>query len=362
MGEVTLKERVQRVMRELASPVSSYFDARFQELHERVTRQELDLRRHLDKRLDSIEDRLSWVEDRVNDRAGDLGARLDQLETRVTVDTQTMAELAATSRRGGEVPGEVATPAAVDRLLADLVGLDLADLGPGAAAFLDWAMGHTGPSGQAGTWFNPPVTLLHGEGTVRHNEVNERIVEIPYALGAAAALPAGARVLDVGAAESTLALSFASLGLEVTATDLRPYPIEHPRLRSVVGPLEEWSGPEEPFDAAFCVSSIEHFGLGAYGEAAGDTDLDRRVIERIAGWLRPEGELVLTAPYGEWELGAQQRVYDSEHLDALLEGWRAFDRRVCVQTGPDRWERADGKRPPEGGRRGVVLVRATPIR
>ncbi len=358
-----MKEQLRRSLRALASPLASYFDARFHEV--------TDLRRHLDRRLDSLEDRVSWVEDRVNDRAGDLGARLDQLETRVTVDTQTAAELAATSRRSGgsaglpTTPPAPVTPVAVDQAMAAMVGLDLADLGAGAATFLDWGMSHSGPSGQAGVWFNPPVTLLHGEGSVRHNEVNERIVEVPYALGAAAALPAGARVLDVGATESTFALSLASLGLEVTAADLRPYPFEHPRLRSAVGPLEAWGGPEEPFDAVFCISSIEHFGLGAYGEEASDADLDRRVIERIAGWLRPEGELVLTAPYGAWEVGDQQRVYDAEHLDALLEGWRTFDRRVCVQTGPDRWERAEGEPPPEtwaGGARGVVLVRATPIR
>lgn len=356
-----MKEQVRRLLRRLASPASSYFDARFQEVHERVdgvSDHGLDLRRHLDRRLDSLEDRVSWVEDRINDRAGDLAARMAQLETRVTIDTQTATELAATSRRSRKVGVDQGEGA-----IRELVGTPVSQLGPGAAELLNWASGHTGPSAQAGVWFNPPVTLLYAEGAVRHNEVNERIVEIPYAMGAASALPSAARVLDVGAAESTLSLSLASLGLEVIAADLRPYPFEHPRLRSVIGPIEEWSGPEEPLDAIFCISSLEHFGLGAYGDQGGSDHLDRRVVEAFAGWIRPGGELVLTAPYGTWEVDDHQRVYDAAHLHVLLEGWKVLDRRVCVQTGPDRWERSDGEPPVstwDNGTRGVVLLRATP--
>jgi hypothetical protein len=113
----------------------------------------------------------------------------------------------------------------------------------------------------------------------------------------------------------------------------------------------------------FCVSAIEHVGLGAYDEAPTEGTLDHTIVQRFKEWLRPGGELVLTAPYGHWSVDELQRVYDAEHLDALLAGWRVTQRAVCLQTAPDRWERVDGEPGAstwDDGRRGVVLVRATP--
>lgn len=340
--------------------------------------------------------------DRRIDGVLELRTDMAELITRVSSDTQTSAEFAATFRRAtdrmhdelhalwallaagveprfaellrrcaagdGQAEIELAKllhenlPGLADRVIGAAEGVQL-PIGPGTGDFLNWAGGHQGPAGQAGVWLNPAVTVFHHDGTVRTNDVNERIVEVPYVLGAVTRLPAGSQVLDFGATESIVSLSMASLGYDVVAADLRPYPLRHPRLRSVVGPIEQWDGPERPFDAVTCISALEHVGLGAYGEAASETSLDRVIVERFRSWLRPGGELALTAPYGGWEITETQRVYDAPHLDVLLEGWDVVDRVVCVQTAHDRWERADGEPPAstwEQGTRGVVMLRATP--
>jgi len=230
---------------------------------------------------------------------------------------------------------------------------------------LNWATAgdNLGFSAQQGLWFNPPITVEHRPGEVALRYVNERIVEVPYAMAAAGGLPTGSRVLDVGSAESTLALSLASIGLQVTAIDSRPYPLTHPNMDVVISPIEEWEGPKKPLDAIFCISTIEHLGVGAYGQSPADPKLDRKVIELMSSWLSPKGELVLTTPYGDWSMDSFQRVYDAYHLELLLEGWSVLDRRICVQTDDLVWEtvtQEPDEHSWEAGRRGVVLLRARP--
>ena len=392
-----MKSSLKRLLRTAATPVAAPVAATVDER----------LRPFIEARMEHLEDRFSWVEDRVREARSEVAAvdtRLDRLEGRVTTDTQTTTELTAAWQRaagrlaadldlvrglllqgtdsrvadlvrraaaGGDPEADrdlaafvlAVAPGAADRVVAAHEGVALAALGSGTADFLNWAGGHEGPAGQAGVWVNHPVTVRHAAGAVEPGDVNERIVEIPYALAAVAALPAGAAVLDFGAAESTLSLSLASLGYDVTAVDLRPYPFAHPNLRTVLEPVESWAGPPRPFDAILSVSTLEHVGLGHYGHDAGGDALDARIVERFAGWLRPGGELVLTAPYGAWSIDELQRTYDAAHLEALLAGWRVLDRVVCVQTAPDRWERCDGEPSPgtwAAGARGVVLLRATP--
>jgi len=383
----TTVDLVKRVLRRLLFPLR-WFDDRFRSVHEHV---DVAVEHHLTPAMNRRFDNLDTIK-----------TTMDELVERVSSDTQTSAEFAATFRRAtdrvhdelaaiwaflaagpdprfaellrrcaagdGQADIELAKllyeqlPGLSDRIVGAHEGVRL-PIGPGTADFLNWAAGHTGPAAQAGVWFNPPVTVFHHDGTVRPGDVNERIAEIAYVFGAVASLPAGSHVLDFGATESTVSLSLASLGHEVVAADLRPYPLQHPNVRSLVGPIERWDGPERPFDAVVCLSALEHVGLGAYDEAPTDGELDRAIVERFARWLRPGGELVLTAPYGRWEVTETQRVYDAPHLDALLQGWTVVDRAVCVQTAHDRWERVDGEPPAstwDGGTRGVVLLRATP--
>ena len=350
-----------------------------------------DVKFHVDRRIDVLEDLLRHTE-----------RRMTELESRVSSDTQTSAEFAATFRRSTDrLRGELHSlwgwatagvdpqlaellkrsaagdreadielgklvhdhlPGAADRVVGAFEGVQL-PIGPGTADFLNWASGHTGPAAQAGMWFNPPVTVFHHDGTVRPGDVNERIVEVPWVMGLATTLAPGSLVLDFGATESTVSLSLASLGLDVIAADLRPYPLTHPRIRSLTGPIEQWEGPERPLDAVFCVSALEHVGLGAYDETpTEDASLDRQIVERFAAWLRPGGEIAFTAPYGRWSVDELQRVYDQAHLDELFAGWTVTQRAICVQTANDRWERVEDEPDWSEGQRGVVLLRATPGR
>jgi len=214
------------------------------------------------------------------------------------------------------------------------------DIDEEVARMLNHTVTHRGFPAQRNLWFNPPLSVCYREGDVVLGRVNERIVEIPFVFRALAEVDAGATILDVGATESTLAVSLASLGYHVTAIDVRPYPVAHPLLETVVSPIQEWTH-DGAFDVVLCVSTIEHIGLGAYGEPRGDLDSDRTAMQRMRELTKPGGLLVLTVPFGEAGVDEVHRTYDRAGLQSLLEGWELEDLTIARQLDPQTWVVAD---------------------
>ncbi len=167
-------------------------------------------------------------------------------------------------------------------------------------------------------------------------------------------------VLDVGGAESTVALSLASLGYRVTVAEPQGYPFRHPNLSVHQGPIASLT-PEAPFDAAVLLSAIEHVGLGHYpGGGDGDpADADVAAIRYVAGLLAPGGRLVLTAPYGPAAVNDVERTYDRGGVLRLLDGWRIHYAAVGRRVDDVTWEleAADLIEPPGPGR--VVMIVAS---
>src|SRR4051812_1011736 len=110
------------------------------------------------------------------------------------------------------------------RRMARVAAGQLADLDQQAADLINFAASHRGFAAQAGLWLNPAVNVDHRAGEVRVGAINERVVEVPWAMRALGPVPLGGRVLDFGACESQVSLSLAAMGYRVTALDLHPYP------------------------------------------------------------------------------------------------------------------------------------------
>lgn len=230
----------------------------------------------------------------------------------------------------------------------------LADLDDDSAAWLNYASSHRGFAAQAGLWFNPPISLAFAAGRVDVSSVNERIIEVPFVFRAFHDLPPGSRILDVGGAESTIAFALACLGYRVTTIDPRGYPLSHPCLSAVTVPLESWEAEPASFDAIVGLSSIEHFGLGAYQQPAGPADADRAAMRRLRRLARPGARLALTVPFGRSRENGFQRVYDSQRLSLLLDDWHVDDIAIFERRQPQVWQPAPGL----SDHPAVALVRA----
>ena len=167
--------------------------------------------------------------------------------------------------------------------------------------------------------------------------VNERIVEYPQILRWIR--PQG-RVLDIGCVSSRLPIQLASLGYAVHGLDVRPYAFSHPNFTFHRADLFQWS-PPEPFDIILLISTIEHFGIGGYGDLQ-MADADLRAMTQILQWLRPGGQLLVSLPFGVASITPKHRIYDAERLGSLFAGleWveQAYFQRIAGAWQPSSAE------------------------
>jgi len=142
--------------------------------------------------------------------------------------------------------------------------------------------------------------------------VSEQVVEGPLVLQHLRATDR--QVLDFGGYESVLPLQLASLGHEVTVLDQRRYPLTHPNLTVRAADLyDPGLRFDEPFDSIISVSTIEHLGLGRYGDVTQE-DGDRAGVDRLWSFLRPGGRLLASVPAGKPAVQRGYRVYNEARL------------------------------------------------
>ena len=339
------KSSLRRAARSAAWPIRRVLEPRF-----------ADIARRLDYTRDEVvrETRqIGATQIRLSEDMGALGAASGESMTFVGRELRSLeAAVSSVGQRVEAVEQSIAAIAYSRRIEAVIAG-GVEGLDADTARLIHHAGGHLGFAAEAGLWTNPPLTLAYGTGSVQLGSVNERIVEIPYAFRGLAAVPPPAKVLDFGSVESTVSLSLAGLGYEVTALDLREYPFQHPNLEVAASRLEDFEREPGSYDAVLCISTVEHVGLGWYGEARTEQDADVAAMARLRELTRPGGTLVLTVPYGHAQVDEVQRIYDARGLQALLDGWDVQDRTIVRQVDQRTW--APGE--PDGDR-GVALVTA----
>jgi SAM-dependent methyltransferase len=149
------------------------------------------------------------------------------------------------------------------------------------------------------------------------------------------------RVLDFGSGNGMMALGAAFAGNDVVAVDLEPegYPFHPHGIEYVQGDFNELDFEPASFDQIINCSSIEHVGLaGRYG-SPDEPDGDLRAMEKMAGILKPDGNMVLTIPVGLDAVHPPlHRIYGEQRLARLLEHWQVREESFWAKPSGPRFE------------------------
>jgi len=136
-------------------------------------------------------------------------------------------------------------------------------------------------------------------------------------------------ILDVGSAGSVLPTILAALGNRVTCLDVRNWPVSYPNLTFVKGDItdENCPLPHQGFDAITCICTIEHIGLGRYGDRE-DPEGDIKAVARLRMHLKPDGLLIFTVPFGKPTVCfPSHRIYNRSRLQRIISGFKVVEER-----------------------------------
>ena len=162
------------------------------------------------------------------------------------------------------------------------------------------------------THFNVPIKFDQRE----IKAVNERIIETPFIFSSIESDNNPKKILDFGCTRSWISLSLASLGHNVYGIDIRDFPFQHPNFIFKKGNILDFE--IRNFDYIISLSTLEHVGLGAYGEEY-DHQAFFKVIHKINWLLKPDGRFILTLPVGRPSSDQFEKSFSpNEILDLIL--------------------------------------------
>jgi len=121
-------------------------------------------------------------------------------------------------------------------------------------------------------------------------------------------------ILDFGGYESILPLQLSAIGYRVTVWDKRKYPFSHPNLNVICSDIfSKDLKIVEKFDVILSISTIEHVGLGHYGDTVVE-DGDKKAVEILWSLLKEGGRLMVSIPAGKSTIHKGYRVYNEEKI------------------------------------------------
>jgi SAM-dependent methyltransferase len=126
--------------------------------------------------------------------------------------------------------------------------------------------------------------------------ITERVVEYPLTFQALPFHPTA--ILDIGSGNSPLPYHLACLGHTVHVVDILPYPLQHPNIFRLRCDAMRLPYHDDAFEYVTAISSLEHFGLGGYGDPV-QADAVFKARDEIRRVMKDGAKLIVSLPVGK---------------------------------------------------------------
>lgn len=186
----------------------------------------------------------------------------------------------------------------------------------------------------------PGNHLIGAVRNVFYNEViSERIIEYALIFRELGYLKINntSKILDIGCFYSNFPIQLASMGYKVYGLDLMNYSLLHPNFTFVKGDMVNVKFPDKSFDVVTAISTIEHIGMGIYGDQK-NLLADHIAVEKIFKLIRKNGLFIFTVPANiRFRIGTSQRFYDLDSINKLLNERFLIKKIVAFKEKNDKW-------------------------
>jgi SAM-dependent methyltransferase len=265
-------------------------------------------------------------------RAGlEVDRRLDQLDGRLRAHTKNISEINLfLLARTAELEDSVAEMKRVSGTAM------FSPIKAGRVEALHSANSQNGRPAE-GLWVKNAVQgETTGQAWPGWSSTSERILDHAWALRKSNDVPIGSRILDLGCAESILAIELASAGYSVVGLDVRPYPLKHPSFEFMMGDLLTADIEVNSFDVVVALSTLERLAFGWHGDQNNLTKLELYVA-KLYDILRPEGHLLITLPFGASTVTGNRRILGLHEIKRLFTGFETISAEYGLRLDEYTW-------------------------
>lgn len=146
----------------------------------------------------------------------------------------------------------------------------------------------------------------------------------------------GDNLLIIGSEEPCYEGIALANGANVTMVEYQQVISEHPLLKTMT--VGEFENNKELYDSCISISSVEHSGLGRYGDEL-DPDGDLKSMKFLHDKLKFGGLCFLSVPMGQDQiLWNAHRVYGRLRFPLLIDGWEIIDTYGLIDSDFDEDE------------------------